>query len=415
MTDTATILLFSTITLIAVCVPLILAYRLWRRWETVRRERLHWAIVHTSLLTALIIVALIALWEGLNGLSNFRTMLPSDAPPLLAILTVLVPPLLSLILTIPPLIGVMALTAFIAHRTAAPIIQRIEALAGTMDALRAGNYAVRSPVEGQIELQRLQVGFNAMAAELETTLQALQRERDAMLRLLEMRRQLFAEVSHELRTPAATLRGYLDSSLANWDAEPPATLRHDLEIMSHETDRLKRLIDDLFLLARAEVGKLALTIAATDVGALASLVVQTVAPLAWERGRVRVAADIADNLPKALADSARLEQILQNLLHNAVRHTPPGGIVVVHAAVDPPTQTLRLEVRDTGEGIAPDELAHVWERFHQGTAQTGGAGIGLALVKELTTAMGGSITLDSAPGQGSCFTLCLRSINTDGQ
>ncbi|MCC7450251.1 MAG: HAMP domain-containing protein [Anaerolineae bacterium] len=410
MTDTASILLLSAITLVTVCLPLILAYQFWRRWEAVRRERLHWAIVHTNLLTALIIVALIALREGINGVSTAQTIFPSDAP-LLTILTVVIPALFSLILAIPPVMAVMALTAFIAHRTAAPIIQHIEALAGTMDALRAGNYAARSPVGGQIELQRLQVGFNDMAAELETTLQALQRERDSMLRLLETRRELFAEVSHELRTPAATLRGYLDSALVNWDADPPTTLRHDLEIMSHETDRLKRLIDDLFLLARAEVGKLALTIVETDVGTLASLAVQTVAPLAWERGRVRVVADIADHLPKALADSARLEQILQNLLYNAVRHTPPGGIVVVHAAADPPTQTLRLEVRDTGEGIPPDELTHVWERFYQGAAQTGGAGIGLALVKELTTAMGGSVTLDSAPGQGSCFTLCLQSIN----
>lgn len=347
MTDTATILLLSTLTLIAICVPLVLAYRLWRRWEVVRRERLHWAIVHTRLLTALIIVALIALWEGLNGLNNFRTMLPPDASPLLATLTLLVPTLFWLDPRHPA-----AHWHYGTYR-----VYRAPHRCPNHSAYRSigrdnGRFARRELCgtqsgRGADRTATVQVGFNDMAAELETTLQALQRERNTMLRLLETRRELFAEVSHELRTPAATLRGYLNSALTSWDTEPPATLHHDLEIMSHETDRLKRLIDDLFLLARAEVGKLALTIAETDVGALASLVVQTVAPLAWERGRVRVAADIADNLPKALADGARLEQILQNLLHNAIRHTPPGGIVVVHAAADPSTQTLRFEVRDT--------------------------------------------------------------------
>ena len=108
-----------------------------------------------------------------------------------------------------------------------------------IEALEAGNYAVRSSIDGQIELQRLQTRFNTMTAELEKTLQALQQERDSINHLLGARRELFTEVSHELRTPAATLRAYLDSSLMNWENKPAATLRQDLEVMSHEIDRLQ--------------------------------------------------------------------------------------------------------------------------------------------------------------------------------
>ncbi|HEY7833370.1 MAG TPA: ATP-binding protein, partial [Ktedonobacterales bacterium] len=121
----------------------------------------------------------------------------------------------------------------------------------------------------------------------------------------------------------------------------------------------------------------------------------------------------------ALADAGRLQQILQNLLHNAVRHTPPGGIVAV-SAVTCDEYTVALRVRDTGEGIAPDDLPHIWERFYRTTAarqrdgqaepdgaESGGTGLGLALVKELAEAMGGSVAVESVPGEGSSFTVRL--------
>jgi len=227
--------------------------------------------------------------------------------------------------------------------------------------------------------------------------------------LLQSRRELFANVSHELRTPVATIRGYLDSSLAGNNADP-GQLQRDLEVMSHEVERLQGLIDDLFTLARAEVDGLAVDLRPTDVGALALRRAEAMAPLAWQKGRVEVLAEVQPDLPLALADAGRLEQVLVNLIRNAVRHTPPGGVVVVLVAGE--VDAVRVDVRDTGQGIPSEELPRVWERFYRGASarQDGpGAGLGLTLVKELVEAMGGVVSVESVVGQGSCFTVRLQS------
>ena len=115
------------------------------------------------------------------------------------------------------------------------------------------------------------------------------------------------------------------------------------------------------------------------------------------------------NLPKVLADAGRLEQILLNLLQNGIRHTPPGGIVAVAANIELDTGMVKSVVRDTDVGIEPDQLLHIWERFYHGS-KTGNTGIGLTLVKELTTVMGGTVAVESTPNQGSGFIIRLRSI-----
>jgi signal transduction histidine kinase len=133
------------------------------------------------------------------------------------------------------------------------------------------------------------------------------------------------------------------------------------------------------------------------------------APLAWRSDRVEVVAELPSDLPRALADPERLKQVLINLLRNGVRHTPPGGIVALLVAAE--AEHVRIGVRDTGTGIAPEDLPHVWERFYRGAEARvkdhRGAGLGLALVKELTEAMGGTVEVESEIGQGSCFTLRL--------
>jgi signal transduction histidine kinase len=406
MSESEFYLLLIVILALAVGIPFLVAYQLWRVWQKARQINLLWVIVHSNLLTILIIVVLVMIWQGSNTLNVLLRQLP-ETKPLLILTGVLIPMFFSVVVAIPPVIGVMALTALTAYYTAKPIIARLETLGKNMEALEAGNYTVRSIVDGQIELQRLQTGFNNMAAVLEKTLQALKQEQDSINHLLEARRELFTEVSHELRTPAATLRAYLDSSLMNSEAKPAATLRQDLEVMSHETDRLQRLLDDLFLLARVEVGKLEFETAPVNAETLILKVVQTVVPLAWERGRVRVIAEVSPTLPQVWADAGRLEQILQNLLQNGIRHTPPGGIVAVVANAEVDTGMVRLEVRDTGVGIEADELLHIWERFYHG-GKAGNTGIGLTLVKELTTAMGGIVAVESTPNQGSCFIIRLR-------
>ncbi len=137
--------------------------------------------------------------------------------------------------------------------------------------------------------------------------------------------------------------------------------------------------------------------------------VEALAPGAWREGRVEVCTNLPAALPPACADEERLAQVLANLLHNAIRHTPPGGIVAVTAIAEP--DALVLVVNDTGDGIPAGELPHIWERFYQGSnarRNDGGSGLGLPLVKELVEAMGGRVEASSVTGQGSSFRVYLQ-------
>jgi signal transduction histidine kinase len=237
----------------------------------------------------------------------------------------------------------------------------------------------------------------------------LRNERDTVSGLLAARRELIASVSHELRTPMATLRSYLETTLMHWEEGSPPTLHDDLQVMENEVIRLQFLVEDLFTLSRAEVGKLTLRCKPTGVGKLVQCIVEAGAPLAWRSSRIEIVADVPTEVPLVLIDPGRLEQALHNLLHNAVRHTSPGGIVAFVVAEEP--ESVIIQVKDTGEGIAPEDLPHIWERFYQAeSARNGansGAGLGLALVKELIEAMNGSVEVESVVDEGSCFTIRL--------
>lgn len=296
--------------------------------------------------------------------------------------------------------------SLVAYLLSRRLVGRLERLDRAAAALAAGDLA-RRVEEGPLdEVGQLARQFNTMAADLQATLRDLQAERDRVTGLLDARRELVASASHELRTPVATLRGYVESAARRASALP-AALRSDLATMAWEVARLERLIEDLFTLSRAAVGRLALRPAPTEVGAIARRLVETSAPLAWQQRRVQVLAEVAAELPLALVDPDRLEQILSNLLGNALRHTPPGGLVAVVVTAEP--GAVQIELRDTGEGIAPEDLPHIFERFFRVRRDDGhtGAGLGLALVRELAEAMGGSVAATSTLGQGSQFTLRL--------
>lgn len=376
------------------------------RWNRLRRRSLVWALTNAHLLVVVIGASALCGFIVLTNVYYTRSLEPQILPILVvfSILTVI-----AVLIVLPP-------SALFSYIFASRTTRRLRTLAAATDVLRAGDYSVRVPVEGGDEVAQLQSNFNAMAANLASAVHDLEAERDTVAQLLEARRELVASVSHELRTPISTLRGYLESASAHWSDEdaPPASLRHDLEIMERETRRLQTLIEDLFTLARAEVGKLDLCCVPTDVGDEVRRIVETVAPLAWQSGRVEVVAEIAPDMPLALVDSNRLNQVLHNLLHNGIRHTPPGGIVAISALAD--KERVLLQVKDTGEGIAADDLPHIWERFYRSDSarmqSANGSGLGLALVKELTEAMAGSVSIESALGQGSCFTVAVPRATT---
>jgi signal transduction histidine kinase len=389
------------------------AVHLWRYWTRLRRRRMLWALTHAHLVVVLIVIGLWAV--VLLILSPLGEILSYD-PQFDSFWTALVSDLL--VTFFPAAMAVLFITAFVlavvlppsallSFLVARKTTRRLEYLAQATGALRGGDYATRVAVSGEDEVAQLQSDFNAMAEALETSLHDLEAERDKVAQLLHARQALVAGVSHELRTPVATMRGYLESTQTR-DAAPE-TLAHGLAVMETEVLRLQRMLDDLFTLSRVEVEALTLDLRPVTLEAVVQRRIAALAPLAWERECVEMVAEIPAGLPPVYADAGRLDQILTNLLRNARRHTPPGGIIVVRAEAQ--ADRVRLDVCDTGEGIAPEELVHIWERFYRGEGARAqdqyGAGLGLTLVKELAEAMGGAVDVQSVVGEGSCFTVWL--------
>ena len=223
-------------------------------------------------------------------------------------------------------------------------------------------------------------------------------------RLEMMRREFVANVSHELRTPLTFLQGYSEALLDGM-AKDEEQQRRYLKIILVETHRLRRLVNDLLDLTRFENGSLHLEIRSIDLPALITAVIEKMSGVAADGNVVLTA-----NLPGpaeiiALGDPDRLEQVLINLVDNALRHTPAGGRVEVRLT-GRPTEFL-VEIEDNGQGIASEELSLIWERFYKGdkarTTSEGGTGLGLAIVKKIIEAHGGTVGATSTLGQGSRF------------
>jgi len=392
------------------------AVRMWLFWDRLRRRHMVWSLTHALLATALVAASPIVAM----GVAGYALSLAEGTPSgigglasLLASMVIWGGPLAgaALIVGVMGLLGLAPVLAAPAYVVARRTTRRLEALARTARDLRGGNLSARVDVRGEDEVAQLQRDFNAMAEDLQRAMGDLAAERDRVAGLLEARRDLVAGVSHELRTPVSTLRAHLEAALDE-DGAPgrERVSRDDLALMHGEVMRLQALIEDLFALSRAEVGRLTLRREAVDLRCLAGGVVDSMAPVAWRQHRVRLLTDADDGAGcvGALADAMRVQQVLVNLVHNALRHTSPGGMVMVRARSEPGRAVL--EVCDTGDGISPEDLPHVWERYYRGARASfddGGSGLGLALVKQLAEAMGGGVEADSTPGEGSCFRVYL--------
>lgn len=248
-----------------------------------------------------------------------------------------------------------------------------------------GDYAVRVAEHGAPQLRGLARAFNTMTTRLA--------DHDRL------RRDLMADVAHELRTPLTVIQGRLEGLL---DGVYPRDDRQLGELLD-ETRILSRLIDDLRTLALAEAGTLTLQKEPADVGALAVDAVRAVAAEASARG-VTVAAETTPVLPAIEVDPVRIREVIGNLLTNALRHTAAGGSIAV--GVRQLGKTIAIEVRDTGEGMSADDVAHAFDRFHKGHASRG-AGLGLTIARNLARAHDGDITISSELNRGTSVVVTL--------
>jgi signal transduction histidine kinase len=281
-----------------------------------------------------------------------------------------------------------------------PTRRRLRSLETAAAALGRGDASARAPEGGVDEIARLATAFNGMADELE------RRMRD-LTRADEVRRQLLADVSHELMTPLTAIRGYLETLAMPALVKDDAARERFLRIVTEETGRLEAIIGDLLDLARLEGGGGEIDVERVPVAWLFERVAERHGVTMTER-HIALTSDIGAGADHVRADGRRLEQALQNLVANAVRHTPDGGRVSVSSAlVD---GRVRLRVEDTGPGVPPDHLPLVFDRFYkidQSRATPGGSGLGLSIVKAIVERHGGSVTAAAAEGGGARFDLLL--------
>ncbi len=312
-------------------------------------------------------------------------------------------------LVIALLVGIPAIPVgvVIGIRRARGISKPIRELAGCAEAFAEGDLSTRVDVQGEDEIADLGKRFNEMADRLQATMVLEAASRARAEQLLAANRDLVANVSHELRTPVALVRGHLEAL----DAEP-ARVEEYTRIALRETDRLERLVADLFHLTRVESQDIALEREPFDAGAAVREAVESLAEPARREAGITMLAEVGAGDLRCVGDRARLVQVLQNLIRNAVRFTPEGGIILASAQDDGDRVTVM--VRDTGVGIAPDDLPHVFDRFYRGEQSrnraAGGAGLGLAIAKQLIEAMSGEISVESELDEGSVFTIRLPRI-----
>lgn len=246
-------------------------------------------------------------------------------------------------------------------------------------------------VRGTTEMIQVASAFNYMVTELN--------------RAEQLRRDLVADVAHELRTPLTVLQGNLRAMLDG--VYPIDTV--EIANLYDQTRLLSRLVNDLHELAQADADQLPLTLAPLDLGEMVRRLATTFAPIA-ENNDLTLTTEVDPDLPFVLADSARIAQVINNLFNNAVHHTPPGGQIRLRVQRDDPF--VSVSVTDTGKGIQPVHLPHVFERFYRAdrarSRNTGGAGLGLAIVKAIVTAHRGQVDAFSAgEGKGAIFTIRL--------
>ena len=323
---------------------------------------------------------------------------PNDPPPLSVLLRGFGPTLA--IVAIGLLIVGTSTAALVIFR---PTHSRLKSLQNAARAVGGGEVGARAPESGGDEVTMLAHTFNEMAAGLEQRTQQL-------IAVDESRRRLLADVSHELMTPLAAIRGYVETmAMPNLKLEE-STRQHYLQIVTDETERMEHIIGDLLDLARVEGAAGEWKREPVPVAALFERVQQRHDP-ALARKRITLEREIAPDVDVVIGDANRLEQAVQNLAGNAVRHTPEGGRIRLTASRV--TGGVRLGVEDSGPGIPPEHLPRIFDRFYKvdvsrtGTALPSGSGLGLSIVQAIVKRHGGTIEAANGPEGGAIFYMVL--------
>jgi len=305
-----------------------------------------------------------------------------------------------LLLAIVLLVFASGMAMVLGYFLSSTITNRIHILKEAAEKLSEGNLQSRVPENGRDEVAALAHTFNQMAEQLELA--------DKKQRELErLRADLIAWVGHDLQTPLASMRAILEA-LEDGVVDDPQTVKRYLGTAQRDVRSLSILIDDLFQMAQLDTGGFPLDRAESSLSDLISDTLESFSELALRQG-VKLEGSADPNVDPVTMDTQRIGRVLNNLIGNALRHTPSQGGVNIHAWRT--ASGVEVRVSDTGEGIRAEDLPHVFESFYRGeksrSRSTGGAGLGLAISRGIVQAHGGGIKVESEEGRGSQFTFSL--------
>jgi len=350
------------------------AYRVgWISWSS----RLSWTLVSSYILSSLL--------TFLNVWWTARLMFINQHDLTLAVIL---------------LLFAAGIAVALGYFLSAAVTDKITALSRGAAAIARGEFSTRVAITGRDELSQLAAAFNSMAVQLK---EAERRKRE----LDTLRRDLVAWVGHDLRTPLASVRAMVEA-LADGVVEDPETATRYLRTAQRDIDALSALIDDLFDMAQMDAGGLRLDRRQNAISDLISDTLESFGKQAADRG-VSLTGLAAPGVDPVNCDARQISRALSNLVSNALRHTPAGGAVQVHAY--PTREGVVVEVSDTGEGIRAEDMPHIFEQFYRGeksrSRATGGSGLGLAIVQAIVEAHGAQVRATSNLGSGTRFTFVL--------
>jgi signal transduction histidine kinase len=296
----------------------------------------------------------------------------------------------------------LGLSIFLAIVLSSSTTRSFHQVVAAVTQISGGNLGVRVPMNSHDEVGRLASAFNDMVERVEAS---FNKERDLEL----ARRELIASVSHDLRTPLASIRAMVES-INDGVVTDPDTVKRYLKTLEVEVENLSQLINDLFELSQMDAGVLKLEMETSSLTDLISDTLESMSVQVTAEGKnLHLKGSVEGEVAYVMMDPRRVQRVLYNLVQNAIRYTPSDGSVQILAR-DIGTE-VQVEVKDTGEGIPPEELSRIFDRFYR-TEQSrsrgsGGTGLGLSIAKGIVEAHGGRLWVESAIGKGSTFGFAL--------
>ncbi len=280
------------------------------------------------------------------------------------------------------------------------LLQPIIGMTKAAEAMAGGDFSRKLVVESGDEIGILADTFNNMAYQLKTTLEEIKKSEA-------LRREFVANVSHELRTPLTSIRSYAETLTENDDL--PRDMENDfLHVILNESDRMTKIVSDLLTLSRFDAGSGQLTIDAFSVENSMREVYNAIAMEARKHGH-DITMSVEDSLPRIYGDKARIEQVILNILSNAVKYTPDGGKIEITGGTT--GNKVWIKIKDNGIGIPDDDLSRIFDRFYRvdkaRSRESGGTGLGLSIAREIVIRHGGDILIESAAGGGTTVTVVL--------